>query len=331
MRLKKYLIAIMVVFFYSETLSQSTGIDKVGTTSFQFLKVMPDARSTGMGEAFISVVNTADAVFWNPAALTRVNNFDISSSYVRWFFDVAQLSFSAAYNWEGIGQIGFQAMANDLGDIQVTRVDRLFRDESGAYNPGTTGETISPGSKVFGLSYARELTNKFSFGLTVKYAVEDLVVEEASAVVFDGGLLYKTGYRSIEIAAVLRHFGSEIKFVDKGYPLPQTFSIGISGELFSEIDPLLTKIENQKLLFAYNLSQPRDFSQQHHFGLEYSFNDLFFLRAGYKLNFDEEGLSFGAGVAKSNIRIDYSFNDFGEFLDSVHRFTIGFGLTGSSF
>lgn len=325
MKLKKYLITVMVLLFYSQAFSQSTGIDKVGTTSFQFLKVMPDARSTGMGEAFISVVNTSDAVFWNPAALTRIKGFDISSSYVRWFFDVSHLSFSAAYNWEGIGQIGFQAMVNDIGDIEVTRVGNLFRNESGSYNPGITGETVSPGSKVFGLSYAKELTDKFSFGLTAKYAVEDLVAEKTSALIFDGGLLYKTGFRTIEIAAVLRHFGPEIKFIDKSYPLPQTFSIGISAELFSQTDPLLMKIENQKLLFAYNLSQPRDYSQQHHIGLEYSFYELLFLRAGYKLNFDEEGLTLGAGFNHSNIRIDYSFNDYGEFLDSVHRFTIGFG------
>jgi len=326
MKLKIYLVSLIISLFCSNLMAQSTGIDKVGTTSFQFLKVMPDARSTGMGEAFITVVNSSDAVFWNPAALTKVNNLDFSSSYVQYFFDVAQISFSAAYNWEGIGSIGFQAMVTDLGEIPVTRTDFLFREPSGVYNPGLTGETISPGSQVFGISYGKELTNKFSFGITAKYAIEDLVAEKASSIVFDGGLLYNTGYKTIEIAAVLRHFGPEITFVDKGYPLPQTFTIGISAELFSGFDPLLMLVEDQALLFAYNLSQPRDYSQQHHFGLEYSYSDLFFLRAGYKLNFDEEGLSLGAGVDYSNIRVDYSYNDFGDFLDSIHRFTVGYGI-----
>ncbi len=324
MNLKKYLITTIFIVC-SQIMGQSTGIDKVGTTSFQFLKVMPDARSTGMGEAFISIVNSSDAVFWNPAALTKVNGFDISSSYVQYFFDVAQFSLSAAYKLDGIGTFGFQAMVNDLGDIPVTRVDYLFREESGNYNPGLTGETMSPGSQVFGISYGKELTDKFSFGITAKYAIEDLVVEKASSIIFDGGLLYKTGYKTIEIAAALRHFGPEIKFVDKSYSLPQTFTIGISAELMSGTDPLLMKVDGQKLLFAYNLSQPRDYSQQHHLGIEYGFHDLFFLRAGYKLNFDEEGLALGAGVNYSNIRFDYSYSDFGEYLDSVHRFTVGFG------
>lgn len=325
MNLKKYLITVLTFLACMQIFAQSTGIDKVGTTSFQFLKVMPDARSTGMGEAFITVVNSSDAVFWNPAALTRVENFDVSSSYVQYFFDVAQISLSAAYKFGNIGTFGFQAMINDIGDIPVTRVENLFREESGNYNPGLTGETISPGSQVFGISYSKELTDKFSFGITAKYAIEDLVVEKASSIIFDGGLLYKTGYKTIVIGAALRHFGPEVKFVDKGYSLPQTFTIGISAELFSDVDPLLMQISGQKLLFAYNLSQPRDYSQQHHLGLEYSFANFFFLRGGYKINFDEEGFSVGAGVDYSNIRVDYSFNDFGEYLDSVHRFTVGFG------
>lgn len=325
MKLKKYLLTLIILIIYSPIMAQSSGIDKVGTTSFQFLKVMPDARSTGMGEAFITVVNTSDAVYWNPAALSRIKNYDISSSYVRYFFDVAHVSVSAAINWEGIGHFGFQALVTDLGDIPVTTVDNLFRTDEGNYNPGLTGQTMSPGHQVFGISYAKELTDKFSFGLTVKYAIEDLVVKEASSIIFDGGLLYNTGYKSIVVGAALRHFGPEIEYFDQSYPLPQTFTVGISSELLSNVDPLLMRIEDQKLLFAYNLSQPRDYSQQHHIGVEYSYADLFYLRGGYKINFDEEGLSFGAGVDYSNIRVDYSFNDFGEYLDSVHRFTIGFG------
>ncbi|MEI6053715.1 MAG: hypothetical protein WCQ44_13500, partial [Opitutaceae bacterium] len=40
---------------------------KVGTTSLQFLKVMPTARATAMGDAFGSLASGADASFWNPA------------------------------------------------------------------------------------------------------------------------------------------------------------------------------------------------------------------------------------------------------------------------
>jgi len=324
MKITFHQITVLVIITFSMTLAQSGGIDKVGTTSFQFLKVIPDARSSGMGEAFVSVADNSDAVFWNPASLTKVHGFDASFSYVDWFLDVSHLSLSAAYNIEGVGVIGFQAMMNDLGTIEVTRVSNLYRDANGNYNPGLTGETIKPGSKVFGVSFARKLTDKFAFGLTAKYAYEDLAVKSASALMFDGGVLYQTGFRSIEIAATLRHFGPEAKFYNKPYPLPQTFTIGISTDLFSSDNPLLMNLTDQKLLVAFNLSQPRDYSQQYQVGMEYSFKKMFFLRAGYKINYDEEGLTIGAGVKYSGYRIDYSFNDYGEYLGNVHRFTIGF-------
>ena len=176
------------------------------------------------------------------------------------------------------------------------------------------------------MSYARQLTDKFSFGLTVKYAREDLVVKSTSSVMFDGGVLFNTGYNSLVLSAVLRHFGPKVTYFDKSYPLPQTFTLGLSGYLLSPESAFLMDSESNKLLLSYDLSQPRDYSQQHHLGMEYSFRDIFFLRAGYKLNFDEEGLTYGFGLAYTGLRVDYSYSDFGEYLNAVHRFSIGFGL-----
>ena len=325
--MKIKIIAALLLINITIVLPQSGGIDKVGTTSFQFLKVMPGARSTGMGESFISVVNTSEAVFWNPSALVKVNNIDVSFSYVDYFLDVSHLALSGAYSIEDFGTLGLQVLVNDLGDIPVTRVDNLFRDpETGIYNPGLTGETMSPGFIVVGLSYAKSLTDKFSFGLTFKVANEDLIAESTTSWMFDGGLIYQTGFKSIDVAISLRNFGPKVKFVEKSYPLPQTLALGISTYLFSNNNSLISDIENHSLLISYNLSQPKDYSQQHNVGMEYSFSQMFFLRAGYKINYDEEGLTLGAGVNYEGYRVDYSFNDYGEYLGNVHRFTLGFSF-----
>jgi hypothetical protein len=321
------LLILLTLGFNISLYAQGQGIDKVGTTSFQFLKVTPDARSTAMAEAYSSVVNTSEAVFWNPAALTRVDNIDIASSYVDWLLDISHFSIAAAYTMGNAGTIGFQAVLTDIGEIEETRVDHLFRlEDQGIYNPGLTGNTVQPGSMVFGLSYARRLTEKFSFGLTAKYAIEDLVVRTASSVMFDGGVLFDTGFKSLTLSAVLRHFGPKVTYFNKSYPLPQTFTLGLSGYLIAPESSFLMGSDANKLLLSYDLSQPRDYSQQHHLGMEYAFRDLLYLRAGYKLNFDEEGLTYGFGLAYSGIRIDYSYSDFGEFLNAAHRFSVGIGL-----
>jgi len=300
-------------------------LEKVGTTSFQYLKVLADARSTAMGEAYSAVARNSDALFWNPARITYIEGYDFTASYMDYFLDVSHMSFSMATTLGSeIGSIGFFGVFTDYGEIQVTRVEHL-RFIDGVYNPGLTpgGETLHPNAYVFGVSFARNMTDKFSFGLTAKYGKEDFEVKSTGTIMFDAGLNYKTGYKSIEIAATIRHFGPEVKFVEEKYPLPQTFNIGVSAYLIGTNEFLVGNSEKHNVLVAFDIVQPRDFDQQYNAGFEYAFNNMFFLRSGYKMNYDSEGFTFGVGFNHKDFRIDYSFNDYGEYLDSVQRFTFG--------
>ncbi|HOI28701.1 MAG TPA: PorV/PorQ family protein [Melioribacteraceae bacterium] len=319
---KKILLVVLILLASN---AGSFAFEKVGTTSFQFLKVWPGARATGMAEAFTSIASNSESVFWNPAGLARLTGFDFTFGFVDWFMDVNHFSFSAAKNFGELGTFGVFGVFSSVGEIEVTRVDRLGF-VNGVYNPGLTGEVINPSSLVLGVSYARNVTDKFAFGLSVKYVHENLVFEKAGALVFDGGLTFNTGFRSIVIGASVRHFGQEVKFIDKSYPLPQTFNIGISSYLFSGSDPLIASAGDHSLLVSYDMIQPRDYDQMHSVGFEYGFKDLIYLRGGYVLNRDQEGFSAGVGIYYKGYRIDYSFNDYGDYLDSVHRFTIGYEI-----
>ena len=320
MKNKNIIITVVLLLLLNSDLYS---FEKGGTTSFQFLKISMSSRASAMGGALTALANNSEAVFINPAGLTNVQFIDASVSYVDWLLDIKHYSFSAAYTIDGIGTVGLHGLFTDVGEIEVTRVSNLgFIGED--YNPGLTGEVIRPRAGAVGISFAKYLTDRFAFGITAKYVYEDLVYEKAGELVFDGGLTFKTGFRSIVLAASVLHFGPKIEFIDKSYPLPQTFSIGISGHLFSPDDPLLGKIDNHDLLISYDLVQPRDFDQQHLVGMEYNYDNLIFLRGGYKFNGDQEGLSTGVGLLFKNYRLDYAFNDYGEFLNSVHRFTIGF-------
>lgn len=322
---KKIFLIILLLLGVNVRLS---AFEKVGTTSFQFLKVYPGARASSMSGAFSTLGNNSEAVFWNPAGLTKVKDYDVSINYIGWLMDIKHYAISAAYNTVDYGSFGFQAIKTDVGEIQETRADfnNVGPLVDGMKNPGLTGAVFSPNSMVLGISYANQLTDRFSYGVTAKFVREDLIYKKASAFVFDGGFLFDTKYRSIVIGASIRHFGSEVKFVDKYYPLPQTFNIGISGYLFSPNDPLISKVDDQSLLISYDIIQPRDYTQMHSLGFEYSFNNMLFLRTGYTFNNDQEGISAGLGVIVNNCRIDYSFSEFGKYLGSVNRISVGFGF-----
>lgn len=321
---KKFLLIVVLFLLVAK---QFFAFEKVGTTSFQFLKVYPGARASAMSGAFCSVASNAEAIFWNPAGITNIKGFNTSIDYTSWFMDIKHYSFAAVYNFGEIGTLGLSGIVSDMGEIEETRVDMigvggLFE---GMFNPGITGRVFKPSSMAIGLTYATRLTDRFSFGVSAKYVREDLVYKQANAIIFDAGFLFETKFRSIVLGASIRQFGPEVKFVDKYYPLPQTFNIGVSANLFSPNDPLISSLgDDHNLLFSYDMIQPRDYDQMHSIGMEYSFKKLIYLRGGYTFNNDQEGLSAGVGINFNNYKIDYSFNDYGKYLNSVHRITVGF-------
>ncbi len=332
-----------------------TSAQKVGTTSLQFLKVMPNARATGMGEAFVTLANGSDAMFWNPAGLSLATTQEISTNMTIWLFDTKQSALSYAYPLGDVGTIGVQLQYVDFGEIEETRVDHLGRvwpgDGSVYYNPGLTGRTFSPKSYLVGITYARNLTSKFSTGITIKYASENLwndaevVVNvpgqlpgsftqesyktNARLFLFDFGMKYMTGYHSLQLAAAVQNFGPQVQFAKEYFPAPMIFRLGASADLMGP-DALLSVNEKNRITASFDLIQPNDYLQQMNLGFEYTFSDMFSLRSGYKFNYDTDGITFGAGVAHELMNIpftfDYSYGHMGEYLVAVHRISLGVKL-----
>ena len=306
--------------------SQLYAFEKVGVTSFQFLKVMPDARSTSMGEAYSSVAKGADGMYWNPAAMMETNGISVNLSSVDYIFDTGHYGASVSYSFNGFA-LGTMFMSADYGDIEVTDVAHLGYLPDGTYNPGLTGEVIHPSALVVGLGLAQRLTNKFSYGVSAKFTREDMAYGDTtvtSVLMWDLGILYDTRFKSIHLAATIRNFGPKVEYFDYAYPLPQTMNIGISANILGKTDALLKTNNKHQLLVAFDLVQPRDYDQQYNVGFEYVFIDLVALRIGYKINYDTEGLTFGAGLYLKGFRVDYSFNNYGKYLTDVHRFSFSF-------
>jgi len=300
--------------------------EKVGTTSFQFLKLSLDARSAAMGDAGVSTVKSSEALFWNPAGIRTMSGLDVATSYIDYFLDVNMYSGCASMPLGRSSAIGLFAIVVDYGTIEVTDANHLGFNADWTYNPGLTGDVIHPTASVFGISFANSVTDRLTFGVSAKYLREDLAAAKGSTVSFDGGLLYETGWHSLRFGLSIKNFGPEVTFIKESYPVPETFAVGISAYLFSPDEALLIQTRSQSLLFSYDLSHPRDYDQQHHVGLEYSLGDFLFLRGGYKINFDEEGLTYGFGVKYGNFRLDYAYDRFGDTLPAVHRLSIGYAL-----
>jgi hypothetical protein len=85
-------------------------------------------------------------------------------------------------------------------------------------------------------------------------------------------------------------------------------------------------VGNQRVIASSEFSHPVDNAERANFGLEYNMNDVMFLRAGYNLNYDTDGLAAGAGFrvntgSRSWVDLDYSWVDM-DALGNVHRVTM---------
>jgi len=305
--------------------SGTMAFEKVGVTSFQFLKVTPDARSAALGDATSSMNTGIYSIYSNPANLVDATGITADVSHVDYFFDTRHQSLALSWSKNGLA-FALMALRIDYGDIKETKVSDLGFLPSGVYNPGLTGYVFSPGAQVLGFSFSQRLTDKFSYGIMTKYATEDMIYEKKSVIMWDVGLLYDTRFKSVRLSAVTQHFGPQVEYYEYSYPLPQTMAIGISGNILGQ-EALLVQSPSHRITLAFELVQPRDYDQQYHVGLEYALNEQIYIRSGYKLNYDSQGLSLGAGLKFLGFNFDYAYSDYGKYLPSVHRLSLGYGLS----
>ena len=328
----------MVAFFYSS----SSYAQKVGSTSMQFLKVMPCARATALGEAYTVWATGAEAMFWNPAGLARIENMEFSTTYIDWLFDAQQGALSYALQIPGWGALGLQAQYIDYGEFEETTNERPYINDPD--HPGLTGRTFRPFSYLVGVSYARYLTDKFAVGGSAKYAHESLfngekvmaqvsqgVYEEvntwASGLLFDFGIRYNTGFRSVHIGSAVQNFGGDMKYAKESNPVPLLFRLGIGADVIGSEGLMRSGSRENRLSIATDIFHPNDYAQQIHVGVEYEYAGSLALRGGYKFNYDFDGFTFGAGIKHAiegvQLSADYSFGTMGVYLGNVQRFSIG--------
>jgi len=287
--------------------------EKVGTIGGQFLKIGIGARASAMGDAYTAIADDASTVYWNPAGLARLQGNILAFHHSAW---PAELDLNQGTYVFSVGFIpGMLAV-----HARALTMDPVLRTDT--THPEGDGTFFDAGSVSFGVSYGRSFTDKFSAGITGNFVQETLADIDATTATFDFGVLYDTGFRSLRIGMAISNIGAEMQFIEDSVKMPIMFRLGSSVKLLAA--------GPHAVLSAVEFSHPPDNAERGNFGSEYGFRDFFFLRGGYKFNYDSEGLTAGAGVkfpasTAATARVDYAFNDF-ETLGSVHRVSVELGF-----
>jgi hypothetical protein len=316
MRINKYyagLLGLLLLLLPSLVFSQA----KVGTTGVNFLELGVSARAMGMAEAFTANATDASAVYYNPAGLTYVYGREVMFTHIAKQAGINYEFFGLAYPVDVLnGVVGVGVYALSAGDI--LRTDYYYPLGIDALG---NEQYFTANDLAIGVSYSRFLTDKFSFGVTIKFIQENLELYQARGWSADVGTLYNSGFRNFKIGMMISNFGPDMKFIQEEFPLPINFKFGASIDVVDTEKNLVT--------FAMEGSHPSDNLEKYNVGLEYWFLDKFSLRVGHRFNYDADGLTAGGGLilpiaGEMDLSVDYAYQNqnFG-FSTDVHRFSIG--------
>jgi hypothetical protein len=124
-------------------------------------------------------------------------------------------------------------------------------------------------------------------------------------------------YRNTSVHASITNFGSNVKFVEEGYPLPTTAHIGAGYAVLNT--------NKHAVRLGVQLDIPFHDELALGVGAEYGFLDMVFVRAGYTFLTPYKSFSAGAGaripVGFTDFSVDYTFQPIPDY-GFVHTFGI---------
>lgn len=327
-------IILMLIISVSALFGQS----KIGSTSAPFLTMSVGAKAIAMGGAFVATANDVSALYWNPSGIANQDNNATMFSYSNWFADINYNWTAAFLKLGSIGNVGLSVTYLDYGQMEIT----TLAEQEG------TGQTFNANDMAISLTYANNLTDRFSIGGSLKYVQQKIWNSSASTIAVDVGILFISDIYGLRIGATISNFGSEMKLDGKDllvqhdinpqtqgnndqilallrtdeYPLPLLYRIGLAMDVINS--------ETHKITFAVDALHPSDNDESLNLGAEYVFNKWFALRVGYKslfLDNSEEGLTYGFGINYNfapnfGLFIDYAYQRFG-LLENTQHITVG--------
>ena len=204
------------------------------------------------------------------------------------------------------------------------------------------------------LSYAKEFSNSIYGGATVKIINEAIPDLSAGGVAFDAGIQYITGIdQQIKFGITMQNVGPTMKFSGDGLSHRQEDGLGPQRTVedrSAEFElPSLIRIgasydfnfaDRQRLTLAGNFTSNSFSKDQYHFGMEYDYKNILFLRGGFVYedginpfedDYDTRSTAYTGPTAGFSIQIplnkekgstfslDYSYRDTDPF-EGTHTF-----------
>jgi hypothetical protein len=160
------IILFALIFTTANLIDAQTTV--VVNSAVPFLRIIPDARGSSMGDVGIATPVDPNATFYNPSKLAfSTKKVGLSLSYAPWLrslgiTDIYLAHFSTYYKFSQFDAVNLSMKFFSLGDIQYTN---------------DIGEDIGRGSPrelALDAGYVRRLGNMFALGINFRYIYSNL-------------------------------------------------------------------------------------------------------------------------------------------------------------
>ena len=334
------ILAIIVVLFTMNTESFA----QAGGSAVPFLTISPDARASGRGETGTGIADDINAIYWNPAGLgyfdykPQANEYDeptyepfsqVALAFSPWLPQFnADLYYSngtyGRYIEKLNGTVAVNFVLMNLGEFQYT-------DDQG----NSLGKFNSTEFAI-GVSYGTMIAEDLAAGISLRYIQSNLTATSTSqrnagvgrSGGFDMALLWKPTHLGpiedrLSLGFNLQNVGPKMTYISESDPLPTTLRMGIGFKIFEDEYNRLTFSGDfaKMLIYRDGINAdpvPKSFitawqnpGAEWAAGVEYWYNSLIALRAGYFWEpaaiGDRQFWNFGAGVIYDIFCLDFSY------------------------
>lgn len=311
--------------------------------SNEFLSIGIGARSLGMGNSTVAGVNDVTAGYWNPSLLTDIPaNLQLGVMHAEYFAGIAKYDYLGAALKQGdSSHIGLSVIRFGVDDIPNTLE---LIDENGNIRYDRI-KSFSVADYAFVFSYSRKSKlSGLNYGANAKI-IRRVAGEFASAwgLGLDAAASYKMGnlrfgaiarditttfnawsFNTDELEEVFILTGNEIPSNHVEITMPRiifatayTYNFNEKFTSMAEVNLDMTTDGKRNVLIKGD-----PLSIDPHMGLEFSYKNIFFVRAGVsniqqENDFDNNKVtsfvpSFGLGIRYKSFGLDYAFTDIGD-------------------